>query len=123
MSKKREKLRCFVYLSTQAEERTVEEKEKKQLRYIREYAKAHNIEIVKVYRRGILGQYEVNRHFNALLAKLHNGEADGILLANMGTVSTDEIDAYCKVGKVHAVGGQIMTVDEGNLDLKIKMAG
>lgn len=45
-------------------------KEKKQLRYIREYAKAHNIEIVKIYRRGILGQYEVNRHFNALLEKL-----------------------------------------------------
>lgn len=28
-----------------------------------------------------------------------------------------------KVGKVRAVGGQIVTVDEGNLDLKIKMAG
>lgn len=123
MKKKGKRLRCLVYLSTQAEERTVEEKEKKQLRYIREYAKAHNIEIVKIYRRGILGQYEVNRHFNALLAKLHDGEADGILLANMGTVSTDEIDAYCKVGKVHAAGGQIVTVDEGNLDLKIKTAG
>lgn len=53
MKKKGKRLRCFVYLSTQAEERTVEEKEKKQLRYIREYAKAHNIEIVKIYRRCI----------------------------------------------------------------------
>lgn len=122
MKKKGRKLRCFVYLSTKADERTVEEKEKKQLRYIREYAKAHNIEIVKIFRRGILGQYEVNRHFNALLAKLSDKEADGILLANMGCISAGEVDAYCKVGKVHAVGGQIVTVDEGNLDLNIKMA-
>lgn len=122
MKKKGKKLRCFVYLSTKADERTVEEKERKQLRYIREYAKAHNIEIVRIYRRGILGQYEVNRHFNALLAKLYELEADGILLANMGCISADEVDAYCKVGKVHAVGGQIVTVDEGNLDLNIKTA-
>ncbi len=122
MKKKGRKLRCFVYLSTNADERTVEEKEKKQLRYIREYAKAHNIEIVRIYRRGILGQYEVNRHFNALLAKLSDKEADGILLANMGCISAGEVDAYCKVGKVHAAEGQIVTVDEGNLDLNIKMA-
>ena len=123
MSKKRRKpLECFVYLSTQADERMVDEKERKQLRYIREYAKAHNIEIVKVYRKGMLGQYEVNRHFNALVSKVHRGEAEGILLANMGAVSKDEIDAYNKVGKVHAAGGEIVTVDEGFLDLKIKIA-
>lgn len=124
MSKKRRKnLRCFVYLSTQAEEWLVEEKERKQLRYIREYAKAHNIEIVKVFRKGTLGQHEVNRHFRALLTKIHVGEAEGLLLASMGAVSSDEVDAYRKVGMVHAAGGQIVTVDEGFLDLKIKMAG
>ena len=122
MSKKRRKpLGCFVYLSTQADERMVDEKERKQLRYIREYAKAHNIQIVKVFRRGILGQNEVNRHFTALVSKIHRGEAEGILLANMGAVSKDEVDADSKVGKVHAAGGQIVTVDEGFLDLKIKL--
>lgn len=124
MSKKRrKKLRCFVYLSTQAEEWLVEEKERKQLRYIREYAKAHNIEIIKVFRKGALGQHEVNRHFNALLVKIRNGEAEGLLLASMGAVSLDEVDAYRKVGMIHAAGGQMVTVDEGFLDLKIKMAG
>ena len=124
MSKKRrKKLRCFVYLSTQAEEWLVEEKERKQLRYIREYAKAHNIEIVKVFRKGTLGQHEVNRHFNALLVKIRTGEAEGLLLASMGAVSSDEVDAYRKVGMIHAAGGQMVTVDEGFLDLKIKMAG
>lgn len=124
MSKKRrKKLRCFVYLSTQAEEWLVEEKERKQLRYIREYAKAHNIEIVKVFRKGALGQHEVNRHFNTLLVKIRTGEAEGLLLASMGTVSSDEVDAYRKVGMIHAAGGQMVTVDEGFLDLKIKMAG
>lgn len=124
MSKKRrKKLRCFVYLSTQVEECLVEEKERKQLRYIREYAKAHNIEIVKVFRKGALGQHEVNRHFNALLVKIRTGEAEGLLLASMGAVSSDEVDAYRKVGMIHAVGGQMVTVDEGFLDLRIKMAG
>ncbi len=121
--KKRKKLRCFVYLSTQAEEWLVEEKERKQLRYIREYAKAHNIEIVKVFRKGTLGQHEVNRHFNALLVKIRTGEAEGLLLASMGAVSSDEVDAYRKVGMIHAAGGQMVTVDEGFLDLKIKMVG
>ena len=121
--KKRKKLRCFVYLSTQAEEWLVEEKERKQLRYIREYAKAHNIEIVKVFRKGTLGQHEVNRHFNALLVKIRTGEAEGLLLASMRAVSSDEVDAYRKVGMIHAAGGQMVTVDEGFLDLKIKMAG
>lgn len=123
MSKRRKRLRCFVYLSTHAEERIVEQKERKQLRYIREYAKAHNIEIVKVFRKGTLGQYEVNRHFHALLAKIRAGEAEGLLLASIGVVSADEVDAYSKVGMVHAAGGQMVTVDEGFLDLKIKMAG
>lgn len=124
MSKKRrKKLRCFVYLSTQAEEWLVEEKERKQLRYIREYARAHNIEIVKVFRKGTLGQHEVNRHFNVLLVKIRTGEAEGLLLASMGAVSSDEVDAYRKVGMIHAAGGQMVTVDEGFLDLKIKMVG
>lgn len=123
MSKRRKKLKCLVYLSTQAEQKVVEEKERKQLRYIREYAKAHNIEVVKIFRKGILGQYEVNRHFHMLLEKIKAGEAEGLLLASMGSISADEVDAYRKVGMVHAVGGQIVTVDEGVLDLKIKMAG
>lgn len=64
MKKKREKpINCFVYLSTEGDINGVEAREIKQLRYIRKYAKAHNIIIRKVFHRDVLGQYDVNIHF------------------------------------------------------------
>lgn len=121
--KKMKKINCFVYLAVDAEESTVEAKEMKQLRYIKEYAAAHNIHIVKVYHRDVLGQTVVNGHFRNMLQKLENKEADGILLANMGAISVGLADAYYKVGLVVASGGQMITVDEGNLSLNIKALG
>lgn len=58
-----------------------------------------------------------------MLQKLENKEADGILLANMGTISVSLADAYYKVGLVVASGGQMITVDEDNLSLNIKSLG
>lgn len=121
--KKMKKINCFVYLAVDADERTVEKKEMKQLRYIKEYAAAHNIHIVKVYHKDMLGQTVVNGHFRNMLQKLENKEADGILIANMGAISVGLADAYYKVGLVVASGGQIITVDEGNLSLNIKTLG
>lgn len=118
--KKREsRLRCIAYLSVDGDERIIEKKEEKQLRYIKEYAKAHNIEIVKVAHRSILSQYEVNRHFNALVAKIKAGEIDGIITSHMLAVSDGVADAYLKVGKVREAGGQMVTVDEGKLDMQL----
>ena len=49
MKKKREKtMNCFVYLSTEGDINGAESREIKQLRYIREYAKAHNIIITEI---------------------------------------------------------------------------
>lgn len=121
--KKIKKINCFVYLAVDADERTVEAKEMKQLRYIKEYAAAHNIHIVKVYHKDMLGQTVVNGHFRNMLQKLENKEADGILIANMGAISVGLADAYYKVGLVVASGGQMITVDEGNLSLNIKALG
>ncbi len=120
--KKREpKLRCIAYLSVNGDGHTMEKKEEKQLRYIKEYAKAHNIEIVKVAHRSILSQYEVNRHFNALVAKIRAGEIDGIITSHMLALSDGVADAYAKVGKVRAVGGHMVTVDEGELDMNLHL--
>lgn len=124
MSKKKiKKIKCFVYLATDADERTVEMKEKKQLRYIMEYAAVHSIRIVKVYHKDVMGQMVVNGHFRNMLQRLEKNEADGILIANMGAISVGLADAYYKVGLVVASGGQMITVDEGNLSLNIKALG
>ncbi|MDO5339531.1 MAG: hypothetical protein Q4E78_05400 [Eubacteriales bacterium] len=124
MKKKKEKpINCFVYLSTKGDIDGAEIREMKQLRYIREYAKAHNIIIKKVYHRDILGQYDVNMHFMKITRHIKNKEADGLLLANIGAISTSIRDAYDKVGIINSVGGEIITVDEGRLRLPIKMIG
>lgn len=118
---KKATLKCIVYLSTGAELSSVKEKEGKQLKYIREYAKANHIEIIKIIHRGGLGQNEVNRQYDSIVSRIKNKFCDGILLANMASVSKDLFDAYNKVGKVIAAGGHILTVDEGNLKLPLKL--
>ena len=61
----------------------------------------------------------VNRHFNALVAKIKAGEIDGIITSHMLAVSDGVADAYLKVGKVRAAGGHMVTVDEGKLDMRL----
>ena len=98
--KAKKNIRCIVYLATVADENTVDRKEQKQLRYIREYAKAHQLQIVKVFHRSILGQMDMNRHYQNIVRRIQSGEAEAILLANMGMISQSLPDAYCKVGQM-----------------------
>ena len=62
-------------------------------------------------------------HFMKITRHIKNKEADGLLLANIGAISTSIRDAYDKVGIINSVGGEIITVDEGRLRLPIKMIG
>ena len=112
-------IRCIVYLSTEGDMNFTEQRENKQLRYISEYAKAHNIKIVKKMHRDVLGQNDVNKHFNQMVEMIRKGNADGIIVANMMCISKDVPDAYFKVGMVHNAGGVMVTVDEGRLSMKI----
>lgn len=116
-------IRCIVYLATVADEDTVDRKEQKQLRYIREYAKAHQLQIVKVFHRSVLGQMDTNRHYQNIVRRIQSGEAEAILLANMGMISQSLPDAYGKVGQMLEVGGRVITVDEGELKLNLAPIG
>lgn len=126
MSKKKlkqveERIYCIVYLSTEGDVFSVDKREKKQLSYIQEYADAHNVKIVKKMHRDVMGQSEVNRHFDVMVEMIRHGKADGIILANMMSVSSSIADAYYKVGKVKSVGGHVVTVDEGRLGMNVKV--
>ncbi len=96
-------------------------KERRQLKYIREYARANKIEIAGILHRGGLGQFEVNRQINAIICEIKAKKYDGILIANMNAVSIGISDAYTKVGKIIEIGGRIITVDEGELKLPLKI--
>lgn len=123
MSNRKEKpLRAVVYVSTKGNEKTVEQKEKNQLKYIREYAKAHNIQIVKIMHRSIMGNYVVNTHFQKMVNMISKKEVDIILVSKISGIATDLEDAYRKIGKVIQSGGFIVTVDEGEMKLPIQMA-
>lgn len=117
---KEKRVECIMYLSTDGDMKNVELREKKQERYIREYAKAHNIRIIKTMHRDVLGQTDVNNHFVKMVEQIRNGNAQGIILASIMKISKNLPDAYRKVGLVHEAGGQMITVDEGRLGMKIK---
>lgn len=97
----------------------VERKEYKQERYIREYAKAHNVKIVDIVHTHGFGQNDVNRIFMSIVSMIKKKKADGIIIANMKAIAPSISDTYYKVGMVHEAGGQIVTVDENRLRLNI----
>ena len=117
----KKKLACIAYLSAKDQPAEwTEYIEKKQLNYIKDYARAHNIEIIGVVHRGELGPYEANRQFEYIIKRIQNGEADGLIVANMMVIAKDIPEAYYKAGRINAAGGRMVTVDEGVLRLKLK---
>ena len=110
----------IAYLSTTGPLWETERRERNQERYIREYAKAHNVEIVGVMRRNGLGQGDCNQQFEKIAQLIRQKRVEGVIIANMMAVSLDIPDAYNKVGKIKAAGGVIITVDEGSLGMNVK---
>lgn len=124
MAKKKRKEKqknCFMYLATEGDIFHAEEREQKQYRYIMEYAKAHNVKIVKVFHKDVAVQPIVDRHYEMLVNKVARGEADGVIVAAMMCISKDIPDAFKKIGQMKVAGGVVISVDDGkNLDMDVK---
>lgn len=117
----RKRKREFIaLLSTTGSLTETEKREEKQERYIRNFVKTQDIEIVGVVRRNGLGQADLNRQFEKITQLIRQKRAEGVIVVNMMAISTDIPDAYYKVGKIIDAGGIIMTVDEGNLGMEVK---
>lgn len=119
-AKKESKLMCMAYLSTDGNLYNTQEKEDKQLRYLREFAKANNIDICLVVRRKGMGQAIVNKQWETMANLIGKGKADGILIANTERISSSVKDAFYKIGQVYEMGGIVVSVDEGRLTMPIK---
>lgn len=125
MSKKRRvepRLECIAYVSVEAELNRVEKLESKQERYIREYANAHNIDIVAVEYRHGFGQMDVNRQINDIARLISLNKVQGIIVSNIERIipKNDLVDAYKKIGIIKSVGGKFISVENnGDLDLGI----
>ena len=118
--KQEQNIMCIAYLSTTGNLYSAESQENKQLRYLREYAKANNVDICLVARRNGMGQSTVNEHWKSMVKLIEKGKADGILIANTEAVSSDVADSFLKIGQVHEAGGIVVSVDEGRLTLPIR---
>lgn len=119
MAKRREKpINVIAYLSTDGNMYSAPGKEKKQLRYIKEYANAHNIHIVRTMSRDIAANRDVLKHFNTMASLIANGHADGVIVVNTEAISVSMADAYYKVGLIAEVGGTFISIDEGRLALR-----
>lgn len=119
--KKNPRYECIAYLSVEAELDKVDRLEDKQLKYIKEYAKAHNILIVGVMRRHGFSMNDVFRNFRQIAHLIGKKRVEGVIVAGMQYVSSDLEDAYYKIGMIKTAGGQFVTVDEGNLGMDIVM--
>lgn len=110
----------IAFISTTGPVWEIEKREKAQEKYLQEYAKAHNLHIVGIVHRNGLGQNEANRQFDKITKLIYQKRVEGIMVANMMTISTCISDAYYKIGKVKEAGGVIISVDEGVLEMKVK---
>ena len=120
MKRNEEHLRVVAYLSVKGKDRNIGAKERNQEKVLKEYAKAHNIDIIKIMHRDIQGISVMNYHLAVMINLIKEHEVDGILVMNMAAISTDTEDAYRRVGKVVEAGGTLVSVDEGRLKLPIK---
>lgn len=56
-----------------------------------------------------------------MIGAIECGMVDGIIVCKMALISDTVVDAYKKVGDVVQAGGHMITVDEGELNLPLKM--
>ena len=117
---KKKQIFAIAYLSTNGNMYSAPVKEQKQLRYIKDYAKAHNIRIVKVMNRDIAVNRDIIRHFKQMAAYIGEKAADGVIVANLSAISASLPDAYYKVGIIKEAKGVFISVDEGELCLSDK---
>lgn len=118
--KKRKLYDCIEYLSVDAPLEKVEALEDKQSRYIREYVRNKEYRIVGTERRHGFSQGDINRQWSKIANMIRKKQIDGVVIANMAAVSVNIPDAFYKVGQIIDVGGIVVTVDEGRLEMNIR---
>ena len=113
--------RCIAYLSTVGQCKNIAGKEAGQLTCIKEYAQAHELEIVSVWHRDGMGAFEVRKHFLAMADLIRKRTVEAVVVVKMAVVSDTMEDAYSKIGMIAGAGGRVISVNEGELSLDLHM--
>lgn len=119
MSKK--KMRAIAYLGADAFAAGDETKKEKQWKYIKEYSRAHNIEVVKVFDISYLSKAMRSEQIKRITDAIYHRKADALIVTKTKIVADDIVSVYKVAGNIAAVGGKLITVDEGEVFLNINM--
>lgn len=119
MNKK--KVRTIAYLGADAFTKGDEIKKAKQLKYISEYAKAHNLHIVKIVDTSYLGKTMRRNQVKQITEDIFNRKAEAMIVTKTQIIADDIAEAYAIAGNIASVGGRLITVAEGILCLNIRM--
>lgn len=118
---RKKKIKVIAYLAADAFSKRDEIKKAKQLKYIREYARAHNLQIVKIVNVSYLGKTMRREQIKKISNDIFCRKADAMIVTKVSVISEDIVEAYTIAGNIAAVGGKLITVNEGELFLNIKM--
>jgi DNA invertase Pin-like site-specific DNA recombinase len=66
-----------------------------------------------------MGASVKNRLFESCIEIMRSGKADAILVADIHNLAPNVFEIYKKVGRVHEAGYRIISVNDGELRLKI----
>lgn len=117
---KKDNLKAIAYLSDDGSIYEADKRESKQLKFIKQYAKAHGIMIVKIIRRNAMGPRIMEKHIQSIIESIKKGEANAIIVTEIAKVSQNSVDSYTKVGLINEAGGTVISVMEGILKLPIR---
>lgn len=117
---KKDNLKAIAYLSDDGSIYDADKREGRQLKFIKQYAKAHGIAIVKIIRRNAMGPVIMNKHIQSIIESIKKGEANAIIVTEIAKISHNSIDSYTKVGLINEAGGTVISVMEGILKLPIR---
>ena len=95
MSKKNKKLMCAVYLSVDAPDKEIQDKEEKQFRYIKDYCKGNGLKIVKSYHRAGLSRCEMQKHFVELARQIEVGSPVAGIHLKIKTGFLSHLEWHC----------------------------
>lgn len=117
----KKKIRTIAYLGADAFAKGDEIKKKKQWKYINEYAKAHNLQIVKIVDTSYLSKGMRNEQIRKIANDIFHRKAEAMIVTNVRIVADDISEVYKIAGSIASVGGRLITVDEGELFLNVRI--
>lgn len=117
------KVKVIAFVSATGSINCIDRIEEHQLKQLKVFALKHNLKIVDtVYRSGV-NEANCMKKMRLIFNRIHNGEADAILIFNLNEVTKDITKAAMLIGDVTKANGSIISVKNGLLRINLENFG